>query len=147
MRYAGQNFELSIDVPSAGTASPEAISEIIESFHKAHERVYGYRTPEAITEAVTFRIQAVGYAPKVELHPSEPDAADATKAIITTREIYFEAEQGFRPCPVYERSLLAPRNRIEGPAVIEQMDTTTVLLPGDICVVDDLRNLVIEIGK
>ncbi|MHA7178167.1 hydantoinase/oxoprolinase family protein [Arthrobacter sp. Sr24] len=147
MRYAGQNFELSIDVPSAGTASPEAISEIIESFHKAHERVYGYRTPEAITEAVTFRIQAVGYAPKVELHTSEPDAADATKAIITTREIYFEAEQGFRPCPVYERSLLAPRNRIEGPAVIEQMDTTTVLLPGDICVVDDLRNLVIEIGK
>jgi len=147
MRYAGQNFELSIDIPEDATKTPEAMAEIIESFHQAHERVYGYRSPEAHTEAVTFRVQAVGYAPKVELHTSTGASEDASSAIVASRDVYFDADGGFRACSVYDRGLLAPLNRIEGPAVIEQMDTTTVLLPGDVCVVDSLRNLVIEIGK
>jgi len=147
MRYAGQNFELSIDIPEDATKTPEAMAEIIESFHRAHERVYGYRSPEAHTEAVTFRVQAVGYAPKVELHTSTGASEDASSAIVASRDVYFDADGGFRACSVYDRGLLAPLNRIEGPAVIEQMDTTTVLLPGDVCVVDSLRNLVIEIGK
>jgi N-methylhydantoinase A len=147
MRYSGQNFELSIEVPPEGTRSPEAMQAVIESFHQAHERVYGYRTDDAPTEAVTFRIQAIGYAPKVELHTSPMAGADAAEAVVTSRDIYFDASDGYQPCFVYDRALLRPGNRIEGPAVIEQMDTTTVLLPGDVCVVDELRNLVIEIGK
>ncbi|MGX1163003.1 N-methylhydantoinase A/oxoprolinase/acetone carboxylase beta subunit [Pseudarthrobacter sp. SLBN-100] len=51
------------------------------------------------------------------------------------------------PCPVYDRSRLDVGHRIAGPAVVEQMDTTTLLLPSDVCVVDDLRNLVIEIRR
>jgi N-methylhydantoinase A len=61
--------------------------------------------------------------------------------------VYLPEEGGYTPCPVYHRSLLDVGHRIVGPAIIEQMDTTTLLLSSDVCVVDDLRNLVIEIRR
>lgn len=147
MRYAGQNFELSVDVPADALSTPQGVETIIESFHQAHERVYGYRSPESATEAVTFRMQAIGYVPKVDLRTDPASSHDASTALLATRETYFDADTGYQPCPVYGRDRLAPGNKVVGPAVIEQMDTTTVLLPGDVCVVDSLRNLVIEIGE
>ena len=147
MRYAGQNFELSLEVPAGATQSTAGMEQLAETFHQAHERVYGYRTEGAATEAVTFRIQAIGYAPKVQLHTSPHASGDPGDALIATRDIYFDAATGYQQCPVYDRALLKTGNRISGPAVIEQMDTTTVLLPGDSCTVDELRNLVIEIGE
>lgn len=147
MRYAGQNFELSVEVPHAGLERPESVESVIEAFHAAHERVYGYASAEVATEAVTFRVQAVGETPKIELRRSDAATSEVQAAIIDTRDMYFDKATGFGACAVYDRSLLQPGHRIEGPAVIEQMDTTTVLLPGDRCVVDELRNLVIEIGK
>lgn len=146
LRYAGQNFELAVEVPE-GDLDESAVDRIVEEFHVAHERQYGYRTPEARIEAVTFRLEASGRAARVELRADDLVGEDASAAVIGTRETCFDPAEGYIPVAVYDRSLLAPGNRISGPAIVEQMDTTTVLLPGDECTVDTLRNLVIRTGE
>ncbi|MGO4299381.1 hydantoinase/oxoprolinase family protein [Leifsonia sp. RAF41] len=146
MRYRGQNFELAVDLRDDLNLVLEGTGELTELFHEAHERVYGYRSPEATVEAITFRVEAHGQTPRVELHTSPDGGSDPTHALIGTRDTYFDPAVGFEPVPVYDRSLLVPGNKIVGPAIVEQMDTTTVLLPGDELSVDVYRNLVIQIG-
>ncbi|MCP8999851.1 hydantoinase/oxoprolinase family protein [Pseudarthrobacter sp. RMG13] len=146
MRYQGQNFELAVELPAGLDVVKDGVDQIIEAFHQAHERVYGYRTPEATIEAVTFRAEARGEAPRVELYTSPVGDRDPKAAQIGTRESCFDPDSGFESVPVYDRSLLVPGNTISGPAIVEQMDTTTVLLPGDVLTVDTYRNLVIQIG-
>ncbi|GAA1802787.1 hydantoinase/oxoprolinase family protein [Nesterenkonia flava] len=145
LRYAGQNFELPVEMPEE--LGEDGMEVIAQAFHAEHERVYGYSSPEARLEAVTFRVEAQGSAPRVELRHSELGGEDPSGAAIGTRETCFDPKEGFRSITVYDRSKLMPGNVVQGPAVVEQMDTTTILLPGDRCVVDSLRNLVITIGE
>ncbi|MBM9462292.1 hydantoinase/oxoprolinase family protein [Aeromicrobium sp. YIM 150415] len=147
LRYAGQNFELPVEVPEEHDIVVGGVSQILDAFHAAHERVYGYRSPEAAVEVVTFRLEAHGVAPRVEMTRSEADGGGIAEAVVDTRETCFDPDRGYEPVTVYDRGRLGVGHRIVGPAIIEQMDTTTVLLPGDVCVVDELRNLVIEIGE
>ncbi|RDV45265.1 hydantoinase/oxoprolinase family protein [Leifsonia sp. ku-ls] len=145
LRYRGQNFELPVELP-AGDVTRASVERMLDGFGEAHERVYGYRDDASPVEAVTFRVQASGRAPTVELHTSERSDADPAAAFVGQRALYLDAEAGYTASPVYDRARLRPGNVIAGPAVIEQMDTTTVLLPGDRCTVDDYRNLIIAIG-
>jgi N-methylhydantoinase A len=145
LRYAGQNFELSVPVPDRATDA-ERIAAVIETFHEAHERMYGYRSPDAVVEAVTFRLQAVGRTHTVELHPSEPGSGDPSEARTGMRSTFLDGTDDYAPVPVYDRRRLLPGDRVAGPAIIEQMDTTVLLLPGDRCTVDRWRNLMISIG-
>jgi N-methylhydantoinase A len=64
--------------------------------------------------------------------------------VVGEREVWLVEAGGFVACPVYDRERLGPGHRIAGPAVIEQMDATTVLLPGQTAVVDGLLNLIVE---
>ncbi|OJU81314.1 MAG: methylhydantoinase [Solirubrobacterales bacterium 70-9] len=146
LRYAGQNFELAVELPD-GPLDEHLVGRIVEDFHQAHERVYGYRSPQARLEAVTFRLEASGRAAHVELREDALEGEDATAAVVGTRATCFVPADGYISVPVYDRSLLKPGNQISGPAIVEQMDTTTILLPGDTCRVDTLRNLVIHTGE
>ncbi|HRL47819.1 MAG TPA: hydantoinase/oxoprolinase family protein [Propioniciclava sp.] len=146
LRYAGQNFELPVDLPQGSNLDAEVLAVVAEAFHAAHERVYGYRSPESPIEVVTFRLEASGTTPRVELRHSEPLEQDPAQAVVAHRDTCFDPAQGYRRVPVYDRTLLGAGQTIAGPAIIEQMDTTTVLLPGDTCTIDALRNLVIRIG-
>lgn len=146
MRYRGQNFELPIDIEGEHGLETTTLAQVVESFHKAHERVYGFHADNDPIEVVTFRVQAVGEADRLELVKSEVDGESSDPALVGEREVFLSTEFGFRKCPVYERGKLLPGNRLAGPAIVEQMDTTTVLLPGDACEIDEYRNLVIEIG-
>ena len=91
-------------------------------------------------------MQAVGRADRLELVASAPDGESSDDALAGEREVFWSTAFGFRACPVYDRGRLRPGNQLAGPAIVEQMDTTTVLLPGDSCVMDEYRNLVIQIG-
>jgi N-methylhydantoinase A len=146
MRYQGQNFELPVEPRPGFDLVGNGLGEIIEAFHQAHERVYGYRSLEAMIEAITFRIEAHGRTSRVELHSSPQGGSDPSPARVGTRDSYLDTGRGFQVVPVYDRSLLVSGNTVSGPAIIEQMDTTTVLLPGDLLTVDTYRNMVIEIG-
>jgi N-methylhydantoinase A len=146
MRYTGQNHELAVPVPE-GVITADTVTQLTKRFAAEHERMYGYSAAEDEVQVVTFRVRAIGAVARAELHRAALGDADASAAVRATREVYLPESGGFTPCPVYDRSRLNPGHRIEGPAVVEQMDTTTLLLPGDVAVVDELRNLVVTVGR
>ncbi|WP_030894419.1 hydantoinase/oxoprolinase family protein [Streptomyces sp. NRRL F-5053] len=144
LRYAGQNHEIPVPVP-AGPLDAAALAGVLETFAAEHRRLYGYDAPDEPVEAVTVRLQAVGAVPQAKLPREEPAGEDASASLTGHREMHLQGE-GFVSVPVHRRADLRPGNRVTGPAVVEQMDTTTVLLPGDVLTVDDHSNLVIAVG-
>ena len=146
MRYAGQNYELPVDVPE-GAVDGAVISALVEGFQHAHDRMYGYSARDEVVEAVTFRVQAVADVPRAGIARTPAQGRTAEDAVVGLRDVYLAETADYVPCPVYDRRLLDVGHQIVGPSVIEQMDTTTLLLPSDVCVVDDTRNLVIDIRR
>ncbi len=117
-RYVGQSFELS--VPVDGTLDA---ATVIDRFHDAHDRTYGYTMDEAV-EVVNLRVTATieGSDPVIR-HDGEGDAR------IGSREAYFP-DVGSREVTVYDRDRLASGTTIAAPAVLEQAESTTVVPPG-----------------
>lgn len=143
LRYHGQNYELAIDVPD-GPITPATITALAEGFAAAHKRLYGFVAEGEAVQLVTYRVEAVGLVPKAAFRP-EPDAGpDASHAIIGSREVWFPEAGGFVACPIYDRDKLKSGNRFAGPAIVEQMDSTTVLLPGMTATVEPYLNLILE---
>ena len=144
MRYMGQGYELSIAVPGQELAEPQ-LEALNELFHSSHNQAYGYANREGITEFVSLRVVTIGEIPKPTFHPSD----SAVKSIInpktaqkSDRPIYFKGE--WIQASIYERSRLRSGNVVLGPAVIEQLDSTTLVLPRQQATVDPYLNLVVE---
>lgn len=143
MRYRGQNFELIIDAPS-DTTGPEGIAELARRFHAAHERSYGYAASDEPVQMVTFRVEAVGVVPRTHAQAAPLGPADPGTAVVGGRRIHLDGRDW--DCPIYDREELVPGNEIPGPAVVEQMDTTTLLLPGQHARVDGYHSLIVDTG-
>ncbi len=144
MRYAGQNYELPIQMPD-GPIGPGTLDALAAGFAEAHHRAYGFVAADDPVQLVTFRAEAAGIVPKARFE-AQPDAGpDASGAVIGTREVWLPEAGGFVACPVYQREKLRAGNRIAGPAIIEQMDATTVVLPGMAARVEPYMNLILEV--
>lgn len=143
MRYAGQNYELPVAFPDEPNG-PALLKALTEGFERAHEQLYGYIAEEEPIQAITFRLEAVGAVRRAELTTHPPATADVTSARMDERDVWLVETRGFVTCPVYDRERLGPGHRVTGPAVVEQMDATTVLLPGQTAVVDACLNLIVE---
>jgi N-methylhydantoinase A len=143
MRYAGQNYELPIPLPD-GAVTPASLAALAAGFAAAHKRLYGFVAEGETVQLVTFRVEAAGIVRKAEF-VAQPDAGpDASGAIIGAREVWLPEAGGFVACPVYDRDRLAAGNRFTGPAIVEQMDATTVVLPGMTAFVEPYLNLILE---
>lgn len=143
MRYLGQNFELTIAPPSAGPAVD--LVALRQAFFREHERVYGYAAADEPVQVVAVRLTALGEPEPLAL-PRLPTAAqpEPDRARVGERAVYFDETEGFVTTPIYRRERLLAGHRIAGPAVIEQMDSTTVILPGQDALVDAHGNLLIR---
>jgi N-methylhydantoinase A len=143
MRYAGQNYELPITLPE-GEVTQATLDALARGFAAAHQRMYGFAAEGEPVQLVTFRVEAAGVVPKAGFAP-QPDAGpDAAPAAIGTREVWLPEAGGFTACTVYDREKLRAGNVIAGPAIVEQMDATTVVLPGMIARVEPYMNLILE---
>jgi N-methylhydantoinase A len=143
MRYAGQNYELSIPVPD-GDLGPVTIAELSGRFAEAHRRMYGFVAEGEPVQLVTFRVEATGQVRKAEFRPKQLVGPDPAAALDGQREVWLPEAGGRVAVPVYARDLLLPGNCIAGPAIVEQMDSTTVVLPGTAARVDAYDNLILE---
>jgi N-methylhydantoinase A len=143
MRYAGQNYELPIAMP-AGPVTPGTLAALAAGFAAAHQRMYGFVAADEPVQLVTYRLEAAGAVPKAAFAPQADAGPDATPAIIGTRDVWLPEAGGFVSCAVYDRALLKAGNRITGPAIVEQMDATTVILPGITGMVEPYLNLILE---
>ncbi|MBT4486969.1 MAG: hydantoinase/oxoprolinase family protein, partial [Rhodospirillaceae bacterium] len=138
MRYIGQNYELQVELNDR----EGDLDTLRDGFFAVHERNYGYHNPDDPVEVVNLRVTAIGRLPV-------PDAAAAAKGMDTAaplshRPVWFDGEASV-DTPVYDRDTLGPGHEFTGPAVIEQLDATTILGPDDHCLVDDAGNLKIEL--
>ncbi len=143
MRYAGQNYELAVTVPD-GPATAATLDVLAEGFTAAHRRIYGFVAEDEAVQLVTFRVEAAGVVSKARFQPQADGGPDASAAITGTRRVWLPEAGGFVPCPIYDRGLLRAGNRIAGPAIVEQMDTTTVVLPGMAARIEPYLNLILE---
>jgi N-methylhydantoinase A len=143
MRYVGQNFELTVMEP-AGLRDTAALRQ---AFLAEHERVYGYAAPDEPVQIVALRLTAFGdraLPPMPELPAAA--TADPDAARDGARDVYFEETRGFQATGIYRRERLRAGHRLVGPAIVEQMDSTTVILGGQEARVDPRGNLVILTG-
>ncbi|HED04287.1 MAG TPA: hydantoinase/oxoprolinase family protein, partial [Candidatus Fraserbacteria bacterium] len=142
LRYLGQSYELSLTVPdrSLGTAD---LAELAARFHREHERVYGHAAREEPLELVNLRMMAVGTGAK----PVLPRRAPGRKApeMLGKRPVYF-AGTGWEDCPFYGREGLAAPARLEGPAILEGVESTVVIYPGQSAQVDAYGQLIVEVS-
>jgi N-methylhydantoinase A len=143
MRYAGQNYELPIALPS----SEDPISALAAAFAAAHQRQYGFSADDEAVQLVTFRVEASAIVPKARFAPSNFAGTDPTGALIGHRSVWLPEIGGAAEVPVYDRARLGNGNRLTGPAIVEQMDATTLILPGWTGHVEPYGNLILEFER
>jgi N-methylhydantoinase A len=143
MRYAGQNYELPVPFPDE-PVGPALLKALTAGFERAHEQMYGYIAMEEPIQIVTFRLEAVGAVRHAELPVHARATTAVTAAKVGEREVWLAEARGFVACSVYDRERLGPGHRIDGPAIIEQMDATTLLLPRQTAIVDPYLNLILD---
>ena len=138
----GQGFEL--EVPAAsGQLSAADTDRVVGDFHDAHLDRYGYAARDHSVELVNLRVTALANLPGPEGSP-EPltGTEDPSGALVDRRPVFFDGK--FVEAAIYDRVLLVPGDCFSGPAVVEQLDTTTVVWPGCLARVDAYRNLILE---
>ncbi len=144
LRYQGQGYELNVAAGDSVELSPEAVAGIRERFDQAHEQLFGHSAATEPVEAVNYRVRATVRVPKFAMKRYEPAQHPLEDARSGEREVYFDRASGITSTPVYDRAQLAPGHEIQGPAIVEQLDSTTVVYPGQRAIVDGYRNLVID---
>ncbi|HET8673164.1 MAG TPA: hydantoinase/oxoprolinase family protein, partial [Thermoleophilaceae bacterium] len=154
-----QQIELSLDVRYYGQTpymnmvidevprDRAALDAIVERYGEEYEREFGYRFDSdlATVEIVNARAAAIGVTPETEFDLTADSEAAAEPRQI--RSVYFEELAGYADTPIYVRSSLPKGAAIEGPAVIEQDDTTVLVPPGTSLAVDDSLNILIDVGS
>jgi N-methylhydantoinase A len=143
IRYAGQGYELTVPSPNP-PLKPVGLELMRQRFHEQHELAHGHKAESEPLELVSLRLVSIGLVAQAKLRPAKATGRKLEKAKIGERSIFFGKEAGRLKCLVYSRDLLEPKHRLAGPAVIEQMDTTTLIHPEQEATVDSYRNLIIK---
>lgn len=144
LRYFGQSYELT--VPASKPFTEDNVNQTIESFHEKHMKLYGYAVRGEPVELVNVRINGIGFVEKHRfIEKNINKEKPISDAIIGKRNVFFEKIDDYIETPIYRREKLKTGDLIEGPAVIEQYDATTVVYPDWIATVDKFENLIISI--
>src|SRR5262249_17232854 len=136
LRYFGQEYAVTLAV---GRGEP--LERVAERFHAAHERAYGHSSPGDRVEVVAARAVGWGFLGDLSMAPQPMAETDGE---VVTRDVWFEDR--YLTCRIHDRDGLKPGIVLRGPAIVEQLDTTTVLPPGYMAVLDDRRNLLLSEG-
>jgi N-methylhydantoinase A len=140
VRYFGQSRYITIDAPG-GAWTSESTATVVERFNAEHEREYGYVMPSHINQVELANLRVVAEAP---VQKAQIRRTGFSAGAIATRNVYFSAT-GFVDTPILHREQVPPDQPLKGPAIVEQIDTTTVVPPGSTARVDDRGNLVITV--
>lgn len=138
-RYERQNYEIGIEV--SGHFTREAMEEMIEKFHKEHNRSYGYFNRSMRIQMVNYRVSAVGDIVKPDLKEERIQENAPAPEPFDVRNVLFDREKDYISTNIYHREDFVPGCVIKGPAIIEQMDSTSVIPPGWKAYTDGYRNL------
>jgi N-methylhydantoinase A len=135
LRYAGQGYELNVPFGP----------DFVQAFHQLHLKRYGYADEQKTVEIVNVRLRVTVPGEDFNLPAFTPGDGDASQALIETRPMIFAGEK----CAgkVYRRERLEAGDRLYGPAIVVEYSATSVIPPGWAALVDDCKNLVMDISK
>jgi N-methylhydantoinase A len=137
-RYLGQNHEVAVALDAATLS----LDDFLARFAGAHRQRHGYHLPRRAVEIVNLRLKAVGATPRTAVDTAEAASTEAHGS----RRVYFGPEAGWRETPLIRRANLAPGESLRGPAIVQEMSATTLVLPEQRAGVDAHGNIVIELG-
>ena len=146
LRYAGQGYELTVPCPAPPLKKSD-LELMRQRFDIQHEQASGHKAETEPVELVSLRLISYGLVPQAKLSPAKATGRKLPEAKTGERTVYFGKEHGTLNCQIYTRDLLEPGHKICGPAVIEQLDTTTVIHPEQEGTVDNYRNIIIKETK
>ena len=145
MRYVGQEHAVAVRVP-AKVADETARQEIKRLFDDAHAERYSHSAPGESADVVSLRVSAIGRLGKPEfprIGAGGPAPEGATRR--GTRSVVFEGH-GALQAAVFDRARLLSANAIQGPAIIEEAASTTIVAPGDTVTVNAFGHLIMQLG-
>ena len=148
-RYLGQGYELRVPTPE-GDVDADWVARTAEAFHAVHERAYSQRYDEKPVQLVNVRITAIGKVGHVPLAEIAAGGADPSPALKTRTDALFwtaDNQPSSHDTAVYDRSLLKAGNAFDGPAIVEEFDSTTIIGPNQRASVDRVGHIVIEGGR
>lgn len=138
VKYAKQLNELTIDVTQI-----DNVEGIRRAFFEEHRRLFGYHAEDEEVFLTNVRVMARFAFPEVRLKKLPAGGPDSSHAKKGERLVYFKEYRKMIDCRIYDRSKLLAGNVVEGPAIVEEYDSTSVIFPGQKATVDEYGNLVI----
>ncbi|MCD1286146.1 hydantoinase [Brevibacterium sp. CCUG 69071] len=149
-RYVGQGYELIVQAPD-GEINGGWVESVSQAFHELHGRMYSQRFDDKPVQLVNVRVTGIGAVPQVKLPEIAKGGADASSALVTTTRTLMWTDDAGDPewidTPVYSRELLKAGNVFDGPAIVEQFDSTSIVGIGQHAKVDELGHIIIERSK
>jgi N-methylhydantoinase A len=143
MRYAGQGHEVTVGLPD-GSLGLEDVDRITTLYRKEYLKLYSREGPDVPLEAITWRLEVSSPPPEILLDGEESTVEASGEARKGEREIYLPEEGDFLAVPVYDRYLLGPGTDFDGPAVVEERESTVILGPEARVEIDGAHNLVVR---
>lgn len=139
LRYAGQGYEITI--PCEYPLGADSIARLRTRFDETHKQMFGHTAPDEPVEIVSYRLRGVGRVPPVVLPKHRSEGHSLKDALRETRQARFNGKT--TDCPVYQRERLDVGIAFAGPAIVDQLDATTVIPPGLSARVDAFKNILI----
>lgn len=143
MRYAGQGYENMVPIDGLPVTADD-LTRYRSRFDDIHEQCHGHAAPGQAVEVVNYRLEAFGIVPQVSLARLDPATGPVHSAQVDTRKVWYLSVEGPVEAPVYDRARLKAGHRFDGPALVDQYDSTTVVCPGQVVTVDAIGNMLVE---
>lgn len=147
LRHVGQGHEIVVALPYEQLAAVDLDHELRPRFYERYEEIYGHAHRHLDLEITTCRLTASGPRPRVALQEMAPSDEPAEVAIKEHRPAYFAELGGFVETPIYDRYQLTAGMTFEGPAIVEERDSTAVIGPGASVTVDRFANLIVTLTE
>ncbi len=142
LRYMHQGFEVAVDL-EGGVVDLAAVQRLIENFHGRHRQVFGFSLDQPV-EVVTLRVSAVGRLHSPATPVLQRPLGQPEDAVLDQRKVFFEEVDSFVACDTYRRSMVAQDSTIQGPAILEGVDSTVVINPGWVSQIDRYGNCILR---
>ena len=145
MRYVGQGHEIRVPLPD-GPLDAAQMPALVARFEAVYRELYERLGPPVPLEILSWRVVSSGPRPGLRLRVAAAEAGGADSARKGERPAYFPEAGGFVATPIYDRYRLAPGAAFEGPAIVEERESTAIVGPGAKCRVDEQHNLVVTLN-
>jgi N-methylhydantoinase A len=142
VRYIGQGHEVSVPLPEGGLG-PRHLPQITEAFETIYRNLYGRKGPDVPLEVINWRVVASGPRPEIKLKLAHTISAGGGPRK-GSRRAYFPETGRYVDTPVYDRYALKPEMELEGPAIVEERESTLIIGARGKARVDEWLNIIVE---